>query len=179
MWLRCQRRTGSKATAKLKLNAGGFKSNDMAIQIDERVIEFINAHRLARLATADAVGRPAVIPICYVFDGTSFYSAIDHKPKRVGPKELRRIRNIRDNPNVSLVIDDYSENWSQLVYVLIVGTAKIIEPSKMSVEQNTAVAALRLKYAQYRSMAIDQNPYQNPAGPSAVVVNRILLNHAR
>jgi hypothetical protein len=59
---------------------------------------------------------------------------------------------------VSLVIDDYSENWSQLVYVLIVGKAKIIEPNKMSVEQKTAVAALRLKYAQYRSMAIDQNP---------------------
>ena len=60
---------------------------------------------------------------------------------------------------MALVIDDYSENWSQLVYVLVFGKAKIIEPSKStSVEQETAVAALRLKYEQYRSMAIDQNP---------------------
>ena len=95
----------------------------MAIQIEERVIEFINAHRVARLATADAVGRPTVIPICYVFDGASFFSAIDQKPKRVGPEELHRIRNIRINPNVALVIDDYSENWSQLVYVLVHGVA--------------------------------------------------------
>ena len=100
----------------------------MAIQMEERVIEFINAHRVARLATADALGRPAVIPICYVFDGTSLYSAIDQKPKRGGPKELQRIRNIRVNPNVALVIDDYSENWSQLVYVLVHGIAQIIEP---------------------------------------------------
>jgi len=131
----------------------------MAIEIGERVIEFINAHRVARLATADAVGRPAVIPMCYVFDGISFYSAIDQKPKRVAANELQRIRNIRVNPDVALIIDDYSEDWSQLVYVLVHGAAKIIEPNQsMPVEHATAVAALRLKYEQYRSMAIDQNP---------------------
>jgi PPOX class probable F420-dependent enzyme len=140
------------------LNTVGFTSHDMAIQIEQRVMEFINAHRVARLATADAVGRPAVIPICYVFDGTSFYSAIDLKPKRPGPKELQRIRNIRVNPNVALVIDDYSENWSELAYVLVHGAAKILEPNESIPEQETAIAALRLKYEQYRSMPIHQNP---------------------
>ena len=130
----------------------------MAIHIEERVREFINAHRVARLATADAVGRPAVIPICYVFDGTSFYSAIDQKPKRVAPMELRRIRNIRVNPNVALVIDDYSENWSELAYVLVHGVAEILETKDSAQEQAAAIAALRLKYNQYRSMPIDQNP---------------------
>jgi PPOX class probable F420-dependent enzyme len=125
---------------------------------DERVTEFIHAHRVARMATVDASGRPAVIPICYVFDGRSFYSAIDQKPKRVEPKQLQRIRNIRVNPNVALVIDDYSENWSELAYVLVQGTAKIIEPGESSSEQATAIAALRSKYEQYRSMAIDRNP---------------------
>jgi len=28
----------------------------MAIEIEERVVQFINSHRVARLATADAVG---------------------------------------------------------------------------------------------------------------------------
>jgi PPOX class probable F420-dependent enzyme len=131
----------------------------MAIHIDERVGEFINAHRVARLATADAVGRPTVIPICYVFDGTSFYSAIDQKPKRVAPTELQRIRNIRANPNVALVIDDYSENWSKLAYVLVHGVAEILEPNEsMSSEQATAISALRLKYEQYRSMPIEGHP---------------------
>ena len=131
----------------------------MAIHIEERVREFINAHRVARLATADAVGRPAVIPICYVFEGIYFYSAIDQKPKRVAPMELRRIRNIRVNPNVALVIDDYSENWSELAYVLVHGVAEILEPHNSALhEQAAAITALLLKYDQYRSMPIDQNP---------------------
>jgi PPOX class probable F420-dependent enzyme len=131
----------------------------MAIEIEERVVQFINSHRVARLATADAAGRPSVIPICYVFDGTAFYSPIDQKPKRVGPMQLQRIRNIRDNPNVALVIDDYSEDWTELSYVVVHGVAEIIEPGESpSTEQGTAVAALRLKYEQYRSMQIDRNP---------------------
>src|SRR5215510_11802496 len=127
----------------------------MSIQIEERVSQFIKTHRVARLATADAAGRPAVIPICYVFNGECFYSAIDQKPKRVDLMQLRRLRNIRVNPNVALVIDDYSENWSELVYVLVHGVATIIDPGEsVSAEQETAVAALRSKYEQYRSMAI-------------------------
>ena len=141
----------------------------MAIHIDESVGEFINAHRVARLATADEVGRPTVIPICYVFDGTSFYSAIDQKPKRVVPEELRRIRNVRANPNVALVIDDYSENWSKLAYVLVHGVAEILEPNESMSEQATAISALRLKYDQYRSMPIEGNPVIK------VVPNRVRL----
>ncbi len=142
----------------------------MAIHIDERVGEFINTHRVARLATADARGRPTVIPICYVFDGTSFYSAIDQKPKRVAPTELQRIRNIRANPNVALVIDDYSDNWSELAYVLVHGVAEILEPNEsMSSEQAIAISALRLKYDQYRSMPIEGNPVIK------VVPNRVRL----
>ena len=131
----------------------------MAIEIEERIVQFINSHRVARLATADAEGRPAVVPICYVFDGIAFYSAIDKKPKRVDARQLQRIRNIRVNSRVSLVIDDYSENWSELVYVVVHGVAEIIDPGEsISAEQESAVAALRLKYEQYRSMVIDRNP---------------------
>ncbi len=131
----------------------------MAIKIEEDVAQFINAHRVARLATADAAGRPYVIPICYVFDGASFYSAIDAKPKRVDLRQLQRLRNLRANPNVALVIDDYSETWSELAYVLVHGVAEIIEPNEsLAAEQATAIASLRLKYAQYHSMAIDRNP---------------------
>ena len=131
----------------------------MAIEFEPRVVQFINSHRVARLATADAAGRPAVIPICYVFEQMAFYSAIDQKPKREDLLQLQRLRNIRVNPNVALVIDDYSENWTELVYVLVRGIAKIIEPGEsVSPEHESAVRALRSKYQQYRSMAIDHNP---------------------
>jgi PPOX class probable F420-dependent enzyme len=131
----------------------------MAIEIDDRVAQFIKSHRVARLATADAAGCPAVVPICYVFIEGTFYSAIDKKPKRVAAMKLQRIRNIRVNSNVALVIDDYSENWSDLVYVVVRGVAEILDPGEsISTEHKNAIAVLRSKYEQYRSMAIDQNP---------------------
>ena len=69
---------------------------------------------------------------------------------------MKRVRNIRANPKVSLVIDDYSEDWSNLGYVIIAGRAEIISPAESDGEHARAVALLREKYEQYRSMAIDE-----------------------
>ena len=125
--------------------------------IDDTTREFIRSHRVARFATADADGQPAVVPICYAVDGDVIYSPIDEKPKRVAPAELKRVRNIRANPKVSLVVDDYSEDWSKLGYVIIAGRAEIISPAEGG-EHARAVTLLREKYEQYRSMAIDERP---------------------
>lgn len=130
----------------------------MPIDIDDATRDFIRDRRVARLATADENARPAVIPICYVFDGELIYTPIDEKPKSVDAASLKRVRNIRANPNVALVVDDYSEDWSQLVYVLISGTAEIISPSDDASEHARAVELLREKYAQYRAMAIEERP---------------------
>jgi len=86
------------------------------------------------------------------------YTPIDEKPKSVGPSSLKRVRNIRANPNIALVIDDYSEDWSKLAYVLISGNAEILSPGNDALEQSRAVELLREKYAQYRAMAIDKRP---------------------
>ena len=43
---------------------------------------FLREARVGRLATADAAGRPLVVPVCYAFDGARCYSAVDAKPKR-------------------------------------------------------------------------------------------------
>ncbi len=69
--------------------------------------------RVGRLATADATGQPLVVPVCYALDadGRHLYSAIDAKPKRT--RQLRRLRNIAANPRVSLVVDEYDEDWSR------------------------------------------------------------------
>ena len=87
----------------------------------------------------------AVIPICYVFDGEHFYSPLDEKPKRVAPRQLKRVRNIEAKPHVALVIDDYADDWSKLAYVLATGLATIIQPG--SDEHARAVQMLRAKYA--------------------------------
>lgn len=117
---------------------------------------YLRAHRIAHLATADRQGRPTVVPICFADDGVAIYSALDAKPKRVPPTRLRRVRNLLENPTVSLLVDDYSEDWSRLAYVLIRGRASLVEPG--TAEHGAAIARLRTKYPQYREMPIDEWP---------------------
>jgi PPOX class probable F420-dependent enzyme len=125
------------------------------LEWSEPVQAFVRSHRVARLATVDAAGQPLVVPICYVVQGETLYSPIDAKPKRVSVARLKRLQNIRANPRVAVLIDDYSEDWAQLAYVLLQGRAEIITAGEAFTQ---AVAALRDKYPQYRSMPIEANP---------------------
>jgi PPOX class probable F420-dependent enzyme len=111
--------------------------------------------RVARLATADAHGAPHVIPVCFVFVRGAIYSAIDAKPKRTSPRGLRRVRNILANPRVALVVDHYDEDWDRLWYVLVQGTATIVDRGG---DHSRAIARLRAKYRQYRTMRLDTRP---------------------
>jgi PPOX class probable F420-dependent enzyme len=119
-------------------------------------LAFLESQRAGRLATASSDGAPHVIPVCYACDGASVYIALDTKPKRVAPERLRRIRNILENPRVALVIDRYSDEWSELAYLLIQGTAALVQPGEA--EHRRAVALLRERYAQYLAMPIEQQP---------------------
>lgn len=119
--------------------------------IPASVAGFIAEGRVGRLATADASGQPLVVPICYAFDGASLFSAIDAKPKRPGPQGLRRVRNIRENPRVSVVIDRYDEDWTRLRYVIIQGQAEILTDGG---DFSRGVDLLLAKYPQYRSMGL-------------------------
>ena len=115
--------------------------------------EMLRSARVGRLATADAAGRPLVVPVCYAFDGEAIYSAIDAKPKRATGRGLRRIRNIEENPHVSLVVDEYDEDWARLRYVIVEGQAALLTGGEVF---GRAVDLLRAKYPQYRAMGLDR-----------------------
>src|SRR5262245_21678176 len=117
---------------------------------------FAEAQRIGHLATADRAGQPHVIPVCYTYADSSFYIALDAKPKRVVPAQLKRIRNILDNPQVALVIDRYDEDWSALAYLLVRGPAALLPPDDP--EHTRAIALLRARYPQYVAMPIDKQP---------------------
>lgn len=116
---------------------------------------FLRTQRVGRLATVDAKGRPAVIPFCFAYDGKTFYSSLDEKPKSVSPEKLRRTQNIRANPEVAMVLDHYDEDWTQLKFVLIRGRARILRSGK---EHGRAVRLLRKKYSQYKTMRLETRP---------------------
>jgi PPOX class probable F420-dependent enzyme len=107
--------------------------------------------RVGRLATADASGRPLVVPVCYAFDGARGYSAVDAKPKST--RNLRRLRNIAVNPQVSLVVDIWAEDWSQLAWVIVEGRAEVLTGGD---EFRRAIDLLTAKYPQYRSLHLDR-----------------------
>ena len=125
------------------------------MRIPKEITAFIRAGRVAHLATADAGGQPLVIPICFAFDGKEFFSPIDEKPKRISQHKLKRLRNIAENPKVSLIVDRYDEDWQRLAYLLITGRAKIL---LRGARHRRAVLLLREKYSQYERMAIDERP---------------------
>ena len=137
----------------------------LIVAVSNKEKAFIRASRVGHLATADQDGRPHVVPICYVLDGKNLYSPIDEKPKRTAPLHLRRIRNILTNPHVSVVVDRYEDDWKRLAHVLIRGKAQVLTRGE---RHKRAVALLRKKYPQYRSMAIHRRP-----------VIRITLTHCK
>jgi PPOX class probable F420-dependent enzyme len=115
------------------------------------VRRFLSLSRVGHLATAAPDAMPHAVPLCFWFDGANFYFVIDEKPKRHRGLKLKRMRNIEANPHVSLLIDHYEEDWSQLAYVLVSGTAKVVEGRE---EYMLALRNLRDKYPQYRTMAL-------------------------
>ncbi|SRR5579885_184936 len=121
------------------------------------VREFLIAERVARMATAGKSGEPHVIPICFWFDGARFYFAIDEKPKSRSGLALKRMRNIAENPRVAIIVDHYEDDWSHLAYVMIRGSAQVVDDNE---EYMLALRNLRDKYRPYRTMPLspDRNP---------------------
>ena len=117
--------------------------------------------RVAHLASADAAGKPHLVPISFAVEGDTLYFAVDAKPKRT--TDLKRLRNIEANPKVSVLIDHYEEDWSRLWWVRVDGTARIISDHA---EVNRATELLVGRYPQYR--------VTRPAGPVvAISIDRI------
>ena len=124
-------------------------------QLSEARAHWLAVAPVARLATADGSGAPHVIPVCYAFDGRFLFSVLDQKPKSTELIRLRRVRNIQANPQVSLVVDHYEEDWSRLGYILVLGKAELLLEGE---EHDGAVRLLRRKYVQYRAMDLEANP---------------------
>jgi PPOX class probable F420-dependent enzyme len=111
----------------------------------------LRSARVARFATCDLKGWPHVVPVCFAYDGRAFYTAVDQKPKRVPVERLARVRNIRVNPNVTLLVDHYDEDWDKLWYILVRGHGEILLSGE---EHRGALQLLREKYAQYSSLEL-------------------------
>jgi PPOX class probable F420-dependent enzyme len=101
--------------------------------------------RVARLATADAGGRPHLVPVCFALAGETIYIAVDAKPKRT--QRLKRLANLAENPAAALLADHYDDaDWSRLWWARADGAARILESGE---ERTRALALLAERYRQY------------------------------
>jgi PPOX class probable F420-dependent enzyme len=120
---------------------------------EDEARERFAAARVARLATADAAGRPHLVPMVFAVIGDTIFSAVDHKPKRT--TALRRLANVCVNPAVALLVDHYDEDWAALWWVRAEGRGRVLE------HDDAAVRALVAKYPPYGERA--------PTGPVLAV----------
>ncbi|NKY28437.1 TIGR03668 family PPOX class F420-dependent oxidoreductase [Nocardia gamkensis] len=106
---------------------------------------------VARLATISARARPHLVPIVFVVAGEVIYTSVDAKPKTT--TALRRLANIAANPAVTVLVDRYGDDWTQLWWARADGDARIAEGA----EAEAAIRRLTARYPQYER--------QPPPGP--------------
>ncbi len=119
------------------------------------VRRFLKEQRIARLATVDGRGRPHIVPIVFAYAEGVLYTPVDLKPKAVRPEGLRRVRNIKSNSHVQVLIDHYDEDWRRLGYAQLRGRAEIIQHGT---EYLRAIRLLEGKYQQYDKLPLEGRP---------------------
>jgi PPOX class probable F420-dependent enzyme len=110
--------------------------------------------RVAHLATISPDGRPRLVPVCFALVGNLVAIAIDEKPKST--RQLARVRDIRRDRRVTLLVDRYDDvDWTRLAWLRLDADAAVLAAGS---EWPDGLRALRARYAQYAAMALESLP---------------------
>ncbi len=111
---------------------------------------------VARLATVSGDHVPHLVPVVFAVESDptiagrdTVYTGVDGKPKSGRP--LRRLSNIAANPQVSLLVDSYADDWDALWWVRADGVAQVHDDGAVV---DTAYRLLRAKYPQYETVSL-------------------------
>jgi PPOX class probable F420-dependent enzyme len=125
------------------------------VNVQPAIEALLQQERVARLATVDHEGRPHVIPVVFAYERGTVYTPIDAKPKSVAPARLRRVRNIRSNPHVQVLLDHYEEEWAGLWFAQLRGRAELLSGGD---RYDEGVRLLEGKYMQYVDLPLRPRP---------------------
>jgi len=89
------------------------------MKLKKSVAELVQWERVCRVATVGRRGMPHLVPVCHVLHGGRIYFA--------SGDDGRKVKNLMENPRVTVTIDCYSDAWAGLRGVMVQGTAKLIE----------------------------------------------------
>jgi PPOX class probable F420-dependent enzyme len=110
-------------------------------RLTKKLAEFVQLERVCRVATSGAAGMPHVVPVCHALGGGKLY---------IGSGTGRKMKNLVENPQVTVVVDVYSDAWSLLRGVMIQGRAKLV---RRGPGFRRGRDLLYRKYPQYRRQA--------------------------
>jgi PPOX class probable F420-dependent enzyme len=110
--------------------------------LEGRVAAFVASQRCVHVATVGGDGRPHVVPISPILDGSRICFATE--------RDTKKVRNVAANPAVSLAFDEYTEDWPTLRSVVVHGDAEILGPGP---EFSRLRDLLYRKYAQCEAEA--------------------------
>lgn len=103
---------------------------------------------VARLATVGSTAAPHLVPITFaLLEDATLVTAVDHKPKRT--TALRRLANIAANPQVSVLVDHYEDDWNMLWWARADGRARVVSAGQELELRARALGALAGRYRQY------------------------------
>lgn len=88
-------------------------------QLTKALADFVAWECVCRVATTGSSGVPHVVPVCHVLAGGKVYFA--------SGDDARKVKNVRENPRVTLTVDLYSDHWEMLRGVMIQGRARLVE----------------------------------------------------
>ena len=120
-------------------------------------LDLLHNSKIARLATVDPENnQPYVVPVVFAFNGNNIFIPIDDKTKKVNSNQLKRVKNIQKNSNVSFLIDIYDDkDWNNLSYLMIQGKARIANMVNDIDTIKEAYFLLSNKYLQHNNMMIE------------------------
>ena len=118
--------------------------------------------RVARLATVDAAGRPHLVPLAFAVAGNEIFSAVDAKPKRT--TRLRRLENVRANPQVALLADHYDDLRARGQTLISLRGIRAEEPWMLPGVKSTSYAVNMAAEAEARRRGADDAVFVDASG---------------
>jgi len=123
------------------------------LKLNQKTMTLIKGAKVARLATVDQKSHPYVVPVVFVFHENSFFIPLDDKTKTINARKLKRVKNIEKNPNVTLLIDKYQNDWKKLFFLMIHGKATVIDGNNNRL-MDKVHKLLISKYPQYKRIGV-------------------------
>lgn len=99
------------------MKSNNYKQNQNRVIFSENEIKFLSSNEGCRIATVSYDNTPHITPVSYIFEEGYFFFATDYS--------TRKYKNLKENPNVALVVDVYSSVNNKAVVVN--GKVAIIE----------------------------------------------------